>query len=209
MVKTLMDLPCTIHSAAGAALSRTALSRSLTLASRSFATGVLASAALKRVEAALSTNFDGVYRFLRRLGVPERELEDAMQEVAIVATSKAASIDEGRERSFLFGVAYRVGGNFRRKERARQEVCDDGLEEMPDGLGDPQRALDDREAAQLLSRLIAAIPEDLRAVFVLHEVEEHSMADIAVSLELPPGTVASRLRRAREMFDAKLERRTS
>jgi RNA polymerase sigma-70 factor (ECF subfamily) len=42
---------------------------------------------------------------------------------------------------------------------------------------------------------------ELRAVFVLYELEDFTMAEIARTLELPPGTVASRLRRARETFE--------
>ena len=48
--------------------------------------------------------------------------------------------------------------------------------------------------------------EELRAVFVLHDIERLTMADIADALELKPGTVASRLRRAREDFDNRVGR---
>jgi len=163
-------------------------------------------AALQRIEAAIGQHVDGLYRFVRRLGVPERDIEDALQEVTIVAMSRASSIEEGRERSFLFGVAYRVGSNLRRRDRGRQETSADVLEGAPDPAGDPSRAMADREDAALLQRILSSLPEGLRAVFVLHEIEEHSMADIATILEIPAGTVASRLRRARELFDAKVER---
>lgn len=166
-------------------------------------------AALRRVEAALALHFDGMYRFVRRLGVPERDLDDALQEIAIVAMSRASAIEEGRERSYLFGVAYRVGSNLRRRDRGRNETSDDALLELPDEVSDPSRALDERQAAELLHKILMSIPEELRAIFLLHEIEEHSMADIAAILEIPPGTVASRLRRAREVFDAKLARRPS
>jgi RNA polymerase sigma-70 factor, ECF subfamily len=163
-------------------------------------------AALRRVEAALAENFDGMYRFLRRLGVPDRDVEDALQEVSIVAMSKTSSIEEGRERSYLFGVAYRVGSNLRRRDHTRNETSDEALIELPDRSGDPSRLLDERRAVALLNRVLMSIPEELRAVFVLHEIEEHSMSDIATILSIPAGTVASRLRRARELFDAKVER---
>ncbi|MFT3771354.1 MAG: sigma factor-like helix-turn-helix DNA-binding protein [Minicystis sp.] len=50
------------------------------------------------------------------------------------------------------------------------------------------------------------MPLDLRAVFVLFELEQATMAEIAAMLDLPPGTVASRLRRAREHFQAAARR---
>jgi RNA polymerase sigma-70 factor (ECF subfamily) len=61
--------------------------------------------------------------------------------------------------------------------------------------------LDERRRLELLDGLLARLPEDLAEVFVLFELEELTMAEIARLLDLPPGTVASRLRRARERFD--------
>jgi RNA polymerase sigma-70 factor (ECF subfamily) len=57
-----------------------------------------------------------------------------------------------------------------------------------------------------LDRVLAAMPLDLRAVFVLYELDGFTMAEIAENLDLSPGTVASRLRRGREQFDARVER---
>jgi RNA polymerase sigma-70 factor, ECF subfamily len=53
----------------------------------------------------------------------------------------------------------------------------------------------------VLDALLASLPLDLRTVFVLYELEELTMAEIARALDLPMGTVASRLRRARETFE--------
>lgn len=152
--------------------------------------------ASRRVEGALAAHFDGLYRFLRRLGVPDADVEDALQEVAIIATTRAQAIEEGREKAFLFGVAFRVGNNARRKVTVRREVADDAIAEL--------RAEDDLEAtvaakSELVwfQRVVDAMPEDLRAVYLLHEVEEHAMVEIAEALGIPSGTVASRLRRAR------------
>ena len=54
--------------------------------------------------------------------------------------------------------------------------------------------------------LLDGLTDELRTVFVLSEIEGESMAGIAALLGLPPGTVASRLRRAREKFEARLQR---
>jgi RNA polymerase sigma-70 factor (ECF subfamily) len=65
----------------------------------------------------------------------------------------------------------------------------------------------DRERARdLLDRVLDEMDLDLRVVFVLYELEEMTMADIASSLELAPGTVASRLRRARADFGERVAR---
>ena len=69
--------------------------------------------------------------------------------------------------------------------------------------------LDEQRARAMLDEIIAGMGEELSAVFVLHEIEEVTMAEIASMLEIPAGTVASRLRRAREAFSAACAARTS
>ena len=64
----------------------------------------------------------------------------------------------------------------------------------------------DGDGRMINSRFLDGLPIELRAVFVLAEIDELPASQIAPLLDLPPGTVASRLRRAREMFDARLAR---
>ncbi|MDX2091773.1 MAG: sigma-70 family RNA polymerase sigma factor [Kofleriaceae bacterium] len=61
----------------------------------------------------------------------------------------------------------------------------------------PAEVADRQRARAVLDRILDAMDDDLRAVFVLYELEELTMSEIANTLELTPGTVASRLRRAR------------
>jgi RNA polymerase sigma-70 factor (ECF subfamily) len=70
----------------------------------------------------------------------------------------------------------------------------------------PERDLEVQQAMSLLDRLLEQLPLSLRLVFVLAEIEELSLADIAKLEDIPQGTAASRLRRARELFQAELER---
>jgi RNA polymerase sigma-70 factor (ECF subfamily) len=75
---------------------------------------------------------------------------------------------------------------------------------------DPAPSVEDRidhaRARAALEAILDAMPLDLRTVFVLYELEQVTMAEIATILELPAGTVASRLRRAREQFQAATRR---
>jgi RNA polymerase sigma-70 factor (ECF subfamily) len=66
-----------------------------------------------------------------------------------------------------------------------------------------------RRARQQLDAILDEMPLDLRAVFILHELEEETMADIAVTLGIPSGTAASRLRRARAVFYESVARYSS
>jgi len=154
-----------------------------------------------RVRRAVHEHHGMVYRLLRRLGVPERDAEDAQQQVFWVLARNLDRVEAGCDRAFLFGVAVRVAQALRRRH-GRLEPVDDGvLESLPAPAAGVDDALDDQRARAILDALLEAIPHDLRVVVVLHDLEEWTMRDIAVALSLPPGTVASRLRRARELLE--------
>jgi RNA polymerase sigma-70 factor (ECF subfamily) len=143
---------------------------------------------------------DFVWRSLRRLGVPDAAADDATQQVFLVAQSKLDAIRSGRERSFLFGVVMNTAAHVRRSFARRREVDDSQVSIMADPAPLPDAVLDERRARALLDTVLEEMELDLRTVFVMSELEEMPMAEIATVLEVPSGTVASRLRRAREDF---------
>lgn len=149
---------------------------------------------------------DFVWRSLRRLGVPEASADDATQQVFIVAQSKLAAVAPGRERSFLFGVAINIAAHARRSLARRREVDESHASGVVDPAPLPDALIDERRARALLDEVLDAMDLDLRTVFVMFELEQMSMSEIAVMLALPPGTVASRLRRAREDFHERAHR---
>jgi RNA polymerase sigma-70 factor (ECF subfamily) len=153
----------------------------------------------------VESHHDFVWRSVRRLGVPRCDVDDAVQRVFLVAAGKLASIRSGSERSFLFQTALRVASDARRTQRRRREVMPvDGDEDMASQGPSSEELLDWRRAREQLDRILDEMPLDLRAVFVLFELEEMTMAEIAKVLSLPAGTVASRLRRARATFHEKV-----
>ena len=66
--------------------------------------------------------------------------------------------------------------------------------------------MDQRRARELLDDILARMSVELRTVFALHDIEGLTMAEIAETLAISPGTVASRLRRGREDFDRHVAR---
>jgi RNA polymerase sigma-70 factor (ECF subfamily) len=161
-----------------------------------------------RVRAIVRRHYASIWRLLRRLGVPEAEVEDAAQKVLSVVARRIDEVAPEHEKAFLFGVALRVARSARRQwqKESRMAGDDDALAELPATSPDPSEALDDRRARAILDGILDAMPLDLRTVFVLYELEEMTMAEIARTLGIPAGTVASRLRRAREAFDAQSRR---
>jgi RNA polymerase sigma-70 factor (ECF subfamily) len=166
-------------------------------------------AAERRLKALVAGYYDFVWRALRRLGVGAGEADDGAQQVFLTASRKLDAIQAGSERPFLFQTALRVAADHRRARRRRREA--DGADEV-DGveLVDPRPGTDElvelRRARSKLDAILDAMPLELRAVFVLFELEQTTMADISKLLAVPAGTVASRLRRAREVFYQNMDR---
>jgi RNA polymerase sigma-70 factor (ECF subfamily) len=145
-----------------------------------------------------------VCRSLRYLGVPEADLDDSLQEVFLVVCQRLNDYEErGRARSWLYSICTRVVHAQRRKQKRRSEIG------SPREQAAPAPQLDqvqDREALQIGWRLLQQLPDEQREVFVLYEVEDMPVAEIARALDCPLQTVYSRLYKARERVMAGVER---
>jgi len=151
-------------------------------------------------------HFDFVWRSLRRLGVPEAALDDAAQEVFLVAFRREAQF-EGRSslRTWLFGIAWNRARELLRGARRRPE------EPLPDMLpaaprADQEQIAIEREALRFAYRVLDELAPERRAVLLMVDVEEMTAVEIAKILEIPVNTVYSRIRLARRDFEASLQR---
>lgn len=148
-----------------------------------------------------------IWRVVRRLGIPELDADDVTQEAFCVAGHRISDIEPGKERSFLYSAAVRVAANARRARRRRQNAYD-GFERAPrDSVPQPDELNGQREARAALDEILESLPDDLREVLILHELEELGIQEAAELLNIPVGTVGSRLRRGREKFQAAVARR--
>jgi len=154
-----------------------------------------------RLEGWFRDHFDTLWRLAFRLGVPEESVDDVVQEAFITADQRAAEIARGSERAFLIGVTVRVCANQRRRQKLRRERTSELTHEgSSPGPADAEQLLAQKQLRELLDVALDALPPEQRSVLVLHEVEGFSAAEIAELLQLPMGTVGSRLRRARDKF---------
>jgi RNA polymerase sigma-70 factor, ECF subfamily len=142
-----------------------------------------------------------VWRTLRRRGLDPDAAADATQQTYVVAAERLADIHLDSERAFLVGTALRVARSLGRKT-VRWQLDED----MDQRTADAPSALDGQTAVQLCDLALSRVDPDLAEVFVLYELEGLSSPEIAALLEIPLGTVASRLRRAREQFRAVVRR---
>jgi len=155
----------------------------------------------ERLALLVHAHFDDVWRALRRLGVAEAGCDDASQEVFIIAARKLADIHLGGERHYLYGIAVRVAANTRRSQAARREQADEtAVLGEPSPLPNSEALLEEKQARAFLDQVLDALPQDLRTAFVLFEIEGFSLRELEQLLDIPLGTVSSRLRRAREAF---------
>lgn len=154
----------------------------------------------------VETHYQRVWRVLRRLGVPTATVEDAAQEVFFTAARKLPTVTPGNEARYLYGIAVKVAANRRRTSAVRHEQKDDAALADAVSLVPPADTLLERkQMRQLLDLVLDSLPDDLRAALVLFELEGFSEREIATLWELPLGTVASRLRRARAAFHREAE----
>ena len=154
-----------------------------------------------RFRAMVDEQFDFIWRSLRGFGLDSASVDDAAQQVFLIASQKFDAIAAGSERAFLYAIARGIAANTRRSASRRRELSDDeALASQTDERPNPEQIVASRRDRELLDRLLAGLPEDVRPVFILYELEGMTMSEIAELLALPPGTVASRLRRAREDF---------
>jgi RNA polymerase sigma-70 factor (ECF subfamily) len=165
-----------------------------------------ASSARDRLRRIVEEHYDFIWRLLRRIGVPADGVDDAAQEVFLVALRKLEAIERGSERSFLFGTALRVASDRRRARARSREVPTADELDAADHAPAPDELTDQRRARQALDEVLDAMADDLRVVFVLYELEGMTSGEIADLIGVPAGTAASRLRRAREEFSRQVKR---
>ncbi|MEO0322958.1 MAG: sigma-70 family RNA polymerase sigma factor [Myxococcota bacterium] len=137
-----------------------------------------------------------VGRALRYLGVPEADVPDATQEVFLVAHRRRDDFDGQSPRAWLKAIAVHVARNARRSLRRRREA---GADALPEGSVPPaqEAAAERRSRRGRALALLEALPKAQREVFVLHDVEQHTMKEVSHMLGIPLQTGYSRLRLAR------------
>lgn len=147
-----------------------------------------------------------VWRGLRRLGIPESDVEDVCQEVFVVVHRKLGDF-EGRSslKTWIYGICARTASDYRRSGRVRREVVTDAPPDAPQE-GGQHDAVALRQARATLDKILDQLDDDKRSVFVLYEIEELTMAEVSEALGCPLQTAYSRLHAARKVVEAGVAR---
>ncbi|HEY5955335.1 MAG TPA: RNA polymerase sigma factor [Polyangiaceae bacterium] len=143
-----------------------------------------------------------LWRALRHLGVRERDLEDVCQDVFLVAHRRMADFrGDSTLRTWLYGIAVRLASEHRRRAQVRREIptseppLDAAVDRGDEVQADQQ--LERHELRHRLHRILEQLDEDKRAVFVLYEIEDLDMKEVAKAVGCPLQTAYSRLHAAR------------
>ncbi len=154
-------------------------------------------------EAIYDEHFNFVWRNARRLGVPEASVDDVVQDVFLVVHRKLSQF-EGRSslHTWLYGILVRVVRDHRRSQARRTAKAIAVAAEPEEPEPTPLDLLAKREAARVLEGLLDELDEEKREVFVLVELEQLSVADVATALGLNVNTAHARLRAARSAFES-------
>lgn len=163
-------------------------------------------AAVERFRALVLPHLDSVYGFARWLTRDPMLAEDVAQEAMLRALRYFHAFRGGEPRPWLFGIARNVWVEQRTRKGAREQPIEDADDRPADGPDPEQSVLADDRRRQIAAAL-AALPQEVREILVLREIEDLSYKHIAHVLDLPIGTVMSRLARAREKLAAELKAR--
>ena len=146
------------------------------------------------------SEFTYVFHSLRRLGIPDRDLEDVIHEVFLAFYRARENYDPRRPiRPWLFGIAFRVASDYRRRAQNKFEIPD-GRAEPAGAAPGADESLAAKQQRELVTAALDTLDLDKRAVFVLHDIDERAMPEIAETLSVPLNTLYSRLRLARAEF---------
>jgi RNA polymerase sigma-70 factor (ECF subfamily) len=160
--------------------------------------------------AAVLPHLDAAYNLARWLVRDAAAAEDVVQEAMLRALNYFAGFKGTNPRGWLLRIVRNAAYDWLRPGRERSYVTldDDEAAEYPTPDDDPETALIGKTERCRVHRLIAALPEELREVLVLRELEESSYKEIAEITQTPIGTVMSRLWRARRLLAEAAARET-
>jgi RNA polymerase sigma-70 factor, ECF subfamily len=153
--------------------------------------------------------FDFVWSSARRLGIQPSGMDDLIQEVFLVIHSKLHTVEKRESlRSWIYSVVRRTASNHRRAVRAHADASSgppgngEALSREPTPLENTER----NAGFQLLMSLLDQLEGPKREIFALVDVEDLSVPEAAEALGIPLNTAYSRLRVARQNFEAALAR---
>jgi len=156
-----------------------------------------------------------MYRFAFRLTGQQQDAEDLVQDVVVKLYTRLGELEDVEQlRPWLNRVLYRqfidsVRRKGRRADIALSEIKQDGetnlMDNFPAGLPDITDQLDSARLGAALDQALSSLSPDQRTLMLLYDVDGWSQEDVAIVLDVPLGTVKSRIHRCRATLRKKLQ----
>jgi RNA polymerase sigma-70 factor (ECF subfamily) len=153
-----------------------------------------------RFEQAVLPHLDSAYNLARWLTGNEHDAEDVVQDAYLRAAKFFESFRGGDARPWLMTIVRRACYDLLERNRSHQSltVFDEGIHSDQGDELDPAQIAVREESRELFRQALGELPIEFREIVVLRELEGLSYKEIAAITDLPPGTIMSRLARARE-----------
>lgn len=158
---------------------------------------------VERFRATVLPHLDAAYGFARWLTRDPVLAQDVAQEAMLRALRYFHAFRGGEPKPWLFGIVRNTWADMRTRHGAENAPLEE-MEDRPAEGPDPEQSALAGDRRRHVAAALAALPAEAREVLVLREIEDLSYKHIASALELPIGTVMSRLARAREKLAAEL-----
>jgi RNA polymerase sigma-70 factor (ECF subfamily) len=158
------------------------------------------------LDALYATELPAVYGFLVRWGARGPEVEDLAHDVFVTALKRWSTYDATRPvRPWLLGIAHRLVLDAQKKASRSRELPGE-LPEVPDDGRSVEDRLREREAQAIVNEALLSLDDERRTVFIMCDVEGLAPAEVAAAMGAKLATTYSRLRVAREEFEAAVRR---
>jgi RNA polymerase sigma-70 factor (ECF subfamily) len=159
------------------------------------------------LDALLRRHHDRLYAICRRMSANDPDALDATQE-ALIAIARGIRRFDGRAAFSTW--AYRVATNacldeLRRRQRRPVTGWADDVADQADAVLAPASDIDRLPDRLAIDEALAHLPDEFRAPIVLRDLCDLDYAEIAAVLEIPPGTVRSRIARGRAQLARRLD----
>jgi RNA polymerase sigma-70 factor, ECF subfamily len=154
-----------------------------------------------KIETLVDAHYEVLYRYAYRLSGSSQSAEDLTQETFCQAQTKLHQLrDQAKAKSWLFSILRNAFLHRLRSSKQEKEISLEGLGEIPERGPELALPIDSVQLQQALSEL----PEAFRTPIILYYFEEFSYRDIAEQMNVPLGTVMSRLARAKTFLRQRL-----
>ncbi len=163
----------------------------------------------RRFEEMMMPHLDAAFNLARWLTRNEHDAQDVVQDAFLRAYKFFGGFHGGNSRAWLLSILRNTAYTWLQKNRKEDlgAAFDEGLESIEDTASNPETLAIQNADREELMRAMEQLPLEFREALVLRELEGMSYKEIAELVEVPVGTVMSRLARARKHLQHALTRR--